>query len=199
MKSIVKKIARIILAKELSEYDSRIEKQVKDYEYRISKLVREKETLEKIQKELTFRKNKVLISKTMMECIVKMLPDPNQFGTGNITVSDLNLRTMSFTEELKGRRFIHSVKFINVIGGEDKNIQGLTIHISDYNINVFIPLRRENINYIVYDVSSAIDTYFWDFHEAGIRMVSDEAWAVSTEFITAQNNVLTEFRELGLL
>ena len=68
-----------------------------------------------------------------------------------------------------------------------------------FDLVIFIPLRRENVSYEVYGVSSAIDTYFWDFYGAGIRMVSDEAWAMSIEFITAQNNVMKELREEGLL
>lgn len=139
------------------------------------------------------------MSQTMLKCISEMLPDPNKVGTGGITASELNLRAMNFVDELRGQKYQHSVRFVKAIGGEDKNIQGLTIHISDYNLNVFIPLRRENVSYEVYGVSSAIDTYFWDFYGAGIRMVSDEAWAMSIEFITAQNNVMKELREEGLL
>lgn len=139
------------------------------------------------------------MSQTMLKCITQMLPDPNKVGTGGITVSELNLRAMKFVDELRGQKYEHSVRFVKAIGGEYENIQGFTIHISDYNLNVFIPLRRENVSYEVYGVSSAIDTYFWDFYGAGIRMVSDEAWAMSIEFITAQNNVMKELREEGLL
>ena len=135
----------------------------------------------------------------MLKCISEMLPDPNKVGTGGITASELNFRAMNFVDELRGQKYQHSIRFVKAIGVEDENIQGLTIHISDYNLNVFIPLRRENISYEVYGVSSAIDTYFWDFYGAGIRMVSDEAWAISIEFITAQNNVMKELREEGLL
>lgn len=80
----------------------------------------------------------------------------------------------------------------------DPNAVG-TGGITDYNMNIFIPLRKENVSYKVYGVQTAIETYFWDFYGAGLRMLSAEAWAMATEFIRAQNNVLKEFREQGLL
>lgn len=62
-------------------------------------------------------------------------------------------------------------------------------------MNILIPLRKENVSYEVYGVQTAIETYFWDFYGAGLRMLSAEAWAMATEFIRAQNNVLSEFRQ----
>ncbi len=191
----IQKFAQWILSEEL-------EKQNKEHEWKVSVLESEKEALEKMNenlRRLSFGNRKILMSQTMLKCITQMLPDPNKVGTGGITVSELNLRSMKFVDELRGQKYEHSVRFVKAIGGEDENIQGFTIHISDYNLNVFIPLRRENVSYEVYGVSSAIDTYFWDFYGAGIRMVSDEAWAMSIEFITAQNNVMKELREEGLL
>lgn len=191
----IQKFAQWVLSEEL-------EKQNKEHEWKVSGLESEKEALEKMNenlRRLAFGNRKILMSQTMLKCISEMLPDPNKVGTGGITASELNLRAMNFVDELRGQKYQHSVRFVKAIGGEDENIQGLTIHISDYNLNVFIPLRRENVSYEVYGVSSAIDTYFWDFYGAGIRMVSDEAWAMSIEFITAQNNVMKELREEGLL
>lgn len=191
----IQKFAQWILSEEL-------EKQNKEHEWKVSGLESEKEALEKMNenlRRLAFGNRKILMSQTMLKCITQMLPDPNKVGTGGITASELKLRNMGFVDELRGQKYQHSVRFVKAIGGEDENIQGLTIHISDYNLNVFIPLRRENVSYEVYGVSSAIDTYFWDFYGAGIRMVSDEAWAMSIEFITAQNNVMKELREEGLL
>ena len=126
-----------------------------------------------------------------------MLPDPNKAGTGGLTSSELSMRSRCFVDRLNGREFQHTIKFVKVIG--EGSVQSLTVHISDYNIMVTIPLRRENVNYEVYGVQTAIDTYFWDFYGAGIRMLSEEAWAMSTEFIRAQNNVLSEFKQQGLL
>ena len=155
----IQKFAYWILSEEL-------EKQNKEHEWKVSGLESEKEALEKMNenlRKLAFGTRKILMSQTMLKCISEMLPDPNKVGTGGITASELNLRAMNFVDELRGQKYQHSVRFVKAIGGEDKNIQGLTIHISDYNLNVFIPLRRENVSYEVYGVSSAIDTYFWDF------------------------------------
>ena len=214
---IVKKFARWVLRKELKlqdvafqtqadlihEYTLRFEKNEEEYNAMKQGLeitVQQNETMRRRIKELNdelFVKRKILVSQMMLECIVKMLPDPNRVGTGAITASDLNMRSMGFTEELGGRKFVHHLKFVQAIG--KGSIQGLTINISDYNINVFIPLKRENISYEVYGVQTAIDTYFWDFYGAGIRMLSGEAWTMATEFIRAQNNVLKEFKQEGML
>ena len=191
----IKKIAQWILFEEFAEerkYYQEINGSLRDYNEELEK------SNERLRR-LAFGNRKILISQTMLKCISEMLPDPNKVGTGGITASELNFRAMNFVDELRGQKYQHIIRFVKAIGGEDENIQGLTIHISDYNLNVFIPLRRENISYEVYGVSSAIDTYFWDFYGAGIRMVSDEAWAMSIEFITAQNNVMKELREGGLL
>ena len=191
----IQKFAQWILFEEL-------EKQNREHEWKVSGLESEKKALEEMNenlKKLAFGNRKILMSQTMLKCITQMLPDPNKVGTGGITASELNLRAMNFVDELRGQKYQHSVIFVKAIGGENENIQGLTIHISDYNLNVFIPLRRENVNYEVYNFSSAIDTYFWDFYGAGIRMVSDEAWAMSIEFITAQNNVMKELIKERLL
>ena len=82
---------------------------------------------------------------------------------------------------------------------ENEGERGAIVYITDYNINIFIPLRKENVSYKAYDVQTAIETFFWDFYGAGIRMLSGEAWALAAEFIRAQNNVLSEFRQEGLL
>lgn len=78
-------------------------------------------------------------------------------------------------------------------------IEERLFHITDYNLNIFIPLRKENISYEIFGVQTAIETFFWDFYGAGIRMISNEAWRMATAFIRAQNSVLSDFREMGLL
>jgi len=172
--NIVKKIARWILQKELDE-----EKQKQKFE--INNLIISK---------------RVLISQTMLECISKILPDSNQMGAEKMTSEDFRIHSIYFTDGINGIR--HKI-FIKDIDCK----KGVNIYISDYEINIFIPLCRENINYkicgIDSSIDSSIDTYFWDFYKAGIRMVSDEAWGVSVEFMMAQRNVLKEFKEEGLL
>lgn len=193
---IVKKIARYILRKELKLQEVAFETQaglIHDYSQKFEEFEKRIESLRKI----AFGSHKVLLSQIMVQTIVEMLPDPNKAGTGRLTSSELSMRSRCFVDRLNGREFQHKIKFVKAIGEE--NIQGLTVHISDYNIMVTIPLRRENVNYGVYGVQTAIDTYFWDFYGAGIRMLSNEAFAISSEFIKVQHNVLSEFREQGLL
>jgi hypothetical protein len=99
---------------------------------------------------------------------------------------------MNFVDEFRGQKRQHSIQFVKVVG-EDENIQGLTIYISDYDLNIFIPLRKESFNCEVHGVSSVIYTYFWDFYRTDIRMVSDEAWENIIDFIMAQNDIMKEF------
>lgn len=190
MKKIVKRIARWVLRKEIKLQEVAFETQaglIHDYAQKFVEFEKQIESLRKI----AFGSRKVLLSQIMVQTIVEMLPDPNKAGTGGLTSLELSMRSRCFVDRLNGREFQHKIKFVKVIG--EGSVQGLTVHISDYNIMVTIPLRRENANYEVYGVQTAIDTYFWDFYGAGIRMLSEEAWAMSIEFIRAQNNVLSEF------
>lgn len=187
---IVKKIARWVLREEFEHYQNVNNDLRRNLSEATSEIYRLRERL--------FGTRKVLLSQTMLQCIVQMLPDPNRAGCGGLTASDLKMRNMCFVDTLGGRQYKHNIRFVQVIG-EEKQLQGLTINISDYNINVSIPLRRENVSYEVFGVQTTIDTYFWDFYGAGIRMLSDEAFAMSSEFINAQHNVMKEFIEQGLL
>lgn len=189
----IKKFAQWLLSEELAE-------ERKHYQKINDDLRADKEALEKSNeglRRLAFGRRKHLVSQLMLECIVKCLPDPNAVGTGGITASDIKLRNMGFVDEIGGRKYDHKCfdKEITAHEGE----RGAIVHITDYNMNIFIPLRKENVSYEVYGVQTAIETYFWDFYGAGLRMLSAEAWAMATEFIRAQNNVLKEFREQGLL
>lgn len=189
----IKKFAQWLLSEELAEERKRYQKINDD-------LRADKEALEKSNeglRRLAFGRRKHLVSQLMLECIVKCLPDPNAVGTGGITASDIKMRNMGFVDELGGRQYDHKcfVKEITAYEGE----RGAIVHITYYNMNIFIPLRKENVSYEVYGVQTAIETYFWDFYGAGLRMLSAEAWAMAMEFIRAQNNVLKEFREEGLL
>lgn len=201
MKKIVKRIARWVLREELEELKSKHQSDLETFSKESEYLNHENEELQRINEDLRkrlFGSRKVLLSQTMVECIVKMLPDPNKAGTGGLTSSDLKMRNMGFVDRLRGHEYQHSVRFVEA-KGDDKGLQGLTINISEYNINIFIPLRRENVSYELFGVQTAIDTYFWDLYGAGIRMLSNEAFEMSSEFVNAQRNVLKEFREEGLL
>lgn len=190
----IKKFAQWLLSEELVE-------ERKHYQKIIDDLRADKEALEKLNEDLrrlAFGRRKHLVSQLMLECIVKCLPDPIAVGTGSITASDIKLRNMYFIDEqLDGRKYDHKcfVKKITAHEGE----RGAIVHITDYNMNIFIPLRKENVSYEVYGVQTVIETYFWDFYGAGLRMLSAEAWTIVTEFIRAQNNVLSEFKQEGLL
>lgn len=182
---IVKKIAKWVLKKELEELEGKNFKLMNDNS-RLSKML--------------YGKRKVILSPLLLKTIIEMLPDPNRVGMGYLTSDDLKLRTINVKESFDGQEYVHTLKFVKTIGAENESdIKGLVVNISNYDMNVFIPLRRENVSYEVFGVQIKIDTYFWDFYMAGIRMLSKEAWELSASFIRAQTNVMKEFRESGLL
>lgn len=69
---IVKKIARWILREELNDLQTTVNKQAHDKVEMNKQIASLRERL--------FGSRKVLLSQTMVECIVKMLPDPNKAG-----------------------------------------------------------------------------------------------------------------------
>lgn len=189
----IKKFAQWLLSEKLAE-------ERKHYQKINDDLRADKEALEKSNessRRLAFGRRKRLVSQLMLECIVKCLPDPNAVGVGRISASDISLRNMGFVDELGGRKHEHKVLVKEIT--EQNGERGAIVHITEYNMNIFIPLRKENVSYEVYGVQTAIETFFWDFYGAGLRMLSAEAWMMATEFIRAQNNVLKEFRQEGLL
>ena len=189
----IKKFARWLLSEELVKERKHYQKINNDLRSKKEALKKSNESLRR----LAFGRRKHLVSQLMLECIVKCLPDPNAVGLGRISAEDIIIRNMGFVDEIGGRKYNHKcfVKEITEREGE----RGVIVYITDYNMNIFIPLRKENVSYEVYGVQTAIETFFWDFYGAGIRMLSGEAWALAVEFIRAQNSVLSEFRQEGLL
>lgn len=144
----------------------------------------------KILSEKLERNPTVVISQFMSENIIHMLPDPNKVGTGRISETDF--MNMSFSEEINGQKRNTHLRFVKVLKGEsDKVINGVVIQVLDYNIKVFIPLVHDKLKYNIMGVDSEVDTYFWDFYKAGIRMLTQEPWNMITTFVIAQNNVLS--------
>jgi len=190
---IVKKIARRILRQELQTKREEIEYQInlRDKNYR---------ELEKKWIRLYNENKKILISQDMLKAIVEILPDANAIGRNEIYPADFVNKDFAFLEKVNNEYLTHSLKFVRFDPSENRNvIGGVTIRISDYDIDVHIPLRRENINYVIFGMNSTIDTFFWDFYKSGIRMISTEAWKVITEFRVAQTNVLNDLKKEGLL
>lgn len=184
---IVKKLARWILREEISELIKHHEESERNLKYEISDL------LIKLN-----GRQIIMLSQTMVKLIIDMLPDANQVGTANLTSQELISRSKTLRDSLRGESYGHKITFVRILE-EDKKIKGVVLHISDYKIDVVIPLERNKVKFKHLNVDTEIDTYYWDFYKAGIRMVSDTAWGMTMEFINAQRNVLSEFRQEGLL
>lgn len=112
----IKKLAQRVLSEELAE-------ERKHYQKINDDLKASKETLEnrnKYLEERLFGIRKILVSQTMLECIVNCLPDSNAVGTGRITASEIKMRNMGFVDEIGGRQFDHKcfVKEITTCGDD---------------------------------------------------------------------------------
>lgn len=95
---IVKRIARWVLREELEELKAKHQSDLETFSKESEYLNHENEELQRINEDLRkrlFGSRKVLLSQTMVECIVKMLPDPNRAGTSGLTSSDLKMRNHS--------------------------------------------------------------------------------------------------------
>jgi len=148
----IKKFAQWVLSEELAEERKHYQKINDDLRADNEALKKSNEGLRR----LAFGRRKHLVSQLMLECIVKCLPDPNAVGVGRLSSADISIiRNMGFVDELGGRKYDHKcfVKEITEREGE----RGAIVYITDYNMNIFIPIRKENVSYSyeVYGVKTA--------------------------------------------
>lgn len=204
--NLIKKIAQWVLSKELAEEREECQRKIIEERERqleiIEKLQSAKKALEKLNDDMRIKllgKREVLVSRTILENLVKCLPDSNAVGTGRISAEEIMKRNATFSEKIGGREYQHRIFVKKVIVQKEKEECGVIVHVSDYSIDIFVPLKIDKIKYSAFGSFSEIETYFWDFYGAGIRMLSDEAWEYCVQFLRAQRNVLLEFKEEGLL
>lgn len=197
--NIVKKIASWILSEDLELLSQEHESEIYELDKRIRMLSEDNNQLRK----KLFHNPKILLPQTMLMKIIELLPDPNRVGTGCISIEELKPKII-FTDNFNGGEYNHTIRINEVIPNKDNDddaqkIEGIIINVSEYNININIPLRREDIEYNILNCNTQINTFFWDFYKAGIRMIDDNAWLMSLQFYNAQNNVLKELRSENLL
>ena len=174
--NIFKRIATKILSSELKEKDETI-----------LSLKTANESL----KDLAFGKQRVLVPRGMIEAVIKLLPNPNVFVIENIgkakyvTYYDYTLRGE------KRRALIHLSDKISV---DDKvsDSQGAVVKVPDFNIQFTIPITKEQLTTHAFGTDIAVDTYTWNLYRAGIRMISDDDFMRTLEYLVATRNVLSE-------
>lgn len=58
--------------------------------------------------------------------------------------------------------------------------------------NLQYGLKDRDKNYNTLGVFSEVETYYWDFNFSTIKIISEDAFDLISEFIIAQRNVLTD-------
>jgi hypothetical protein len=137
-----------------------------------------------------------VISTALVQCVLKALPDPNQFMSGNMTNEDWNKCFEYFVERGEDDRpVMHKV---SVISMRDNKVM---VHVENYDYRIIISCSLLVVNgeNIIIAGSNGIrggveiDTHVWDFDKSGIRIISDAAWQHIRSFQNACKNVKEEF------
>ena len=179
MKNVIKFLARRILAKEIAAEKAALEKENRKL------------------REMAFGKNSCLLSATLFNEVIKRLPDANFIGGGDYNENKTPYRYYKMTEKLNGVEYERNIGVIPAKTGAKE--KGVTITISGYGISFFIPLRQEVTKYNLFSIDSSINTYFWDIYRAGVKIVTDEAWAFLITYINAQNSAIKSLKQEKLL
>ena len=58
-------------------------------------------------------------------------------------------------------------------------------------MKIIIPLRKEKKTYRILGVETEIETYFYDFYESGLRLLTGSSWNFMAEFMRAQFDMFT--------
>ena len=150
-------------------------------------------------KDTFVNQGKVIVSQLIFETIVKMLPDPNKIGTNNFNLESLKMHTMNFVDRVGACELnTHQIKIVGIRDNNFMNLKGYTLklHITDYDLNVSIPVVYRSPKQRAYGVDVEASTYLWDFNAAGLQVLSNEAWELMHKTTLTARKV---FNELGLL
>lgn len=155
--------------------------------------------LEEARKTVAYYENKeeckkqIIISKEILNCILKILPNPNKLANGILTPEELTYCNSVFlSEEIGGIEYDFKI-FISRVSEKEA-----VIKVFD-DVEIKIPLKKTKTLLFVYGVSTEIESYSWDFNNSNIQIVDDEDWKRIREFVFAQSRALQDFRVQGLL
>lgn len=142
---------------------------------------------------------KVIISKLMAETIIKMLPDPNKIGMRDFNLEVLRTHTMCFVDRVGAQELNqHKIQIVEVRDNNFMDLRGFTLklHITDYDINVSIPVVYRSPKQRAFGIDVEASTFVWDLNAAGIQVLSDEAWEIMHKTTFSARKV---FNELGII
>ena len=199
---IVKKIARFILRSELAKMrraNASLSFQVEELSTRYDKIICNWEEMQRQIDELSQRfkmRPKVLINERMLQCLSSILPDPNRVALRYQTLTTEQLKrdySTGYTEYVKGQSYNIQMKICRLVKNPlDKNeVSGVEVFISCYDMKIIIPLRKEKKTYRIFGVETELETYFYDFYESGLRLLTGSSWNFMAEFMRAQFDMFT--------
>lgn len=176
-RNIIQRIASHILKDELLENIERNRRTIKE----LNKLKQQHAQLrEQIQCE--YKKNSELrheiielkrinyvIPDYMLCALIQNMPNPNDFAHGCINSHDLfdgEIQTLKWQSRYDKFPREARCRFSKV------NKEGLEVEFVDLDLKVFIPCKKEQLNYNIVGILTEIDTYVWDLNNIGLAMIS---------------------------
>nr|DAY08616.1 MAG TPA: hypothetical protein [Caudoviricetes sp.] len=199
---IVKKIARFILRSELAKMrrtNASLSFQVEELSTQYDKVNRHLEEIQRQRNELSQRfemRPKIMINEHMLQRLSYLLPDPNRVAlryqtlTAEVLQSDYSTK---YTEYVKGQGYNIQMKICRLVKNpmDENEVSGVEVFISCYDMKIIIPLRKEKKTYRILGVETEIETYFYDFYESGLRLLTGSSWNFMAEFMRAQFDMFT--------
>ena len=173
--------------------------QVEELSTRYDKIICHWEEMQRQIDELSQRfemRPKVLINERMLQCLSSILPDPNRVALRYQTLTTEQLKrdySTGYTEYVKGQSYNIKMNICRLVKNPlDKNeVSGVEVFISCYDMKIIIPLRKEKKTYGILGVETEIETYFYDFYESGLRLLTGSSWNFMEEFMRAQFDMFT--------
>lgn len=185
--NIIKRFARWVLREDLLNLDISIRSAERS-------LKEKNKELNDVQSKLNdwILRSKVnescILPQSAVKSIIDCLPNPNDAAAGIYTLK--KGKSVYFSHYVRGQKMNHLVRLEKFC--ELNKVIHAQVKIYDLNINITLPIRKEKITYNMLGVNTEVETYYWDFNFSNIKIISDDVFDLISEFIVAQQNVLTE-------
>lgn len=105
----------------------------------------------------------------MLCALIQNMPNPNDFAHGCINSHDLfdgEIQTLKWQSRYDKFPREARCRFSKV------HKEGLEVEFVDLDLKVFIPCKKEQLNYNITGILTEIDTYVWDLNNIGLAMIS---------------------------
>lgn len=169
-----------------------LEKKLKNNE---EKLLSSKRLLEEERDRVKMKLGSFVVSNEIMQKIIKMLPDPNKTGRGQITSEDLLELQRIGKDCLSNYLDYITIKSFSSTNG---NIDAIIFQFRDSKKTIRIDLKKEVV-VLAYGVNIEVSTYYWDIRNSGMNIIGDEDWRHIITFSEAGDKFFAELRADGLI